>query len=46
MGKYEFKLLLKSSVKGSLHSAARTLARSFKNSKDVKVKIDVDPISI
>jgi primosomal protein N' (replication factor Y) len=45
-GKYEFKLLLKSSVRGSLHSAARTFVELFKDSKDVKVKVDVDPISI
>jgi primosomal protein N' (replication factor Y) len=45
-GKFEFKLLLKSSVRGSLHSAARTLIESFKDSKDVKIKIDVDPVSI
>jgi primosomal protein N' len=45
-GKYEFKLLLKSSVRGSLHSAARTFVESFKDSKDVKIKVDVDPISI
>jgi len=45
-GKYEFKILLKSSVRGILHLTARTLAESFKDSKDVKVKFDVDPISI
>lgn len=45
-GKYEFKLLFKSSVRGSLHSAARTFVESFKDSKDVKVKLDIDPISI
>ena len=45
-GKYEFKLLLKSPVRGALHSVARTFVESFKDSKDVKVKLDVDPISI
>jgi primosomal protein N' (replication factor Y) len=45
-GKYEFKLLLKSPVRGSLHSAARTFVEAFKDSKDVKIKLDVDPISI
>jgi len=45
-GKYEFKLLLKSAVRGALHSAARTFVESFKDSKDVKIKVDVDPISI
>ena len=45
-GKKEFKLLLKSPVRGGLQSVARTLIEAFKDSKDVKVKIDVDPISI
>jgi hypothetical protein len=29
-----------------LHSTARIFIEAFKDSKDVKVKIDVDPISI
>lgn len=45
-GKNEFKLLLKSSVRGSLHSVARTFSEAFKGLKDVKIKVDVDPISI
>jgi primosomal protein N' (replication factor Y) len=45
-GKNEFKLLLKSTVRESLHSVARTLMGVFKDSKDVKIKVDVDPVSI
>jgi primosomal protein N' len=45
-GKYEFKLLMKSSVRGALHSVARSFMGAFKDSKDIKIKVDVDPISI
>jgi len=45
-GKYELKLLLKSPVRGELHSVARTFLEAFKDLKDVKIRIDVDPISI
>jgi primosomal protein N' (replication factor Y) len=45
-GKNEFKLLLKSSVRGKLHAAAKSFIESFKGSKDVRIKIDVDPIVI
>ncbi len=45
-GKHEIRLLLKSSVRVSLHSVARTFLEAFKESKDVRVKIDVDPMSI
>ncbi len=45
-GKYEFKLLLKSSARGALHSVAKTLMEAFRDSKDVRVKVDVDPVSI
>ena len=45
-GKNEFKLLLKSSVRGDLHSVTKTFMESFKDSKDVKIKVDVDPLSI
>ncbi len=45
-GQYEFKLLMKSSVRGKLHDAARTFVEAFRNSKDVKIKIDVDPMVI
>jgi len=45
-GKNEFKLLLKSSVRGDLHSVTKTFVESFRDSKDVKIKVDVDPLSI
>jgi primosomal protein N' (replication factor Y) len=45
-GKYEFKLLLKSSIRGNLHSVARTFLSKYRESRDVAVKVDVDPISI
>jgi len=45
-GKYEFKVLLKSSVRGVLHTVARKIIEVFKDSKDVKIKVDVDPMSI
>lgn len=45
-GRYEFKLLLKSSVRGALHSAARTFLGAYVRSKEVTIKIDVDPVLI
>ena len=45
-GKNEFKLLLKSSIREKLHSVARTFMESFKDSKEVMIRVDVDPISI
>ena len=45
-GKHEFKLLLKSSVRGALHAAAKTFLNAYGESRDVTIKIDVDPISI
>ncbi len=45
-GKYEFKLLLKSSVRGALHSVARTFLEAYRECKEVKIIIDVDPVSI
>lgn len=42
----EIRLLLRSSMQEMLHSTARIFIDAFKDSKDVKVKIDVDPISI
>jgi primosomal protein N' (replication factor Y) len=45
-GKYEFKLLLKSSVRGALHAAAKTFLEVYRESKEVTIKIDVDPVSI
>jgi primosomal protein N' (replication factor Y) len=40
---YEYKLLLKSPVRGKLHAAAKSIIETFRASKDVRIKIDVDP---
>jgi primosomal protein N' (replication factor Y) (superfamily II helicase) len=40
---YEYKLLLKSPIRGKLHAAAKSIVELFRTSKDVRVKIDVDP---
>lgn len=45
-GLNEYKLLLKSSIREKLHATARTFMEVFKDSKDVRVKIDVNPIVI
>jgi primosomal protein N' (replication factor Y) len=45
-GENEFRLLMKSSLRGKLHEAARIFAEAFRNLKDVKIKIDVDPLVI
>ncbi|MEW6213836.1 MAG: primosomal protein N' [Nitrospirota bacterium] len=45
-GKHEFRLLLKSSIRGGLHSVARTFIEAFKDSKDITIRVDVDPITI
>lgn len=42
----EFRLVLRSSVRRSLHSVARIFMETFKDSKNIKTKVDVDPISI
>jgi primosomal protein N' (replication factor Y) len=39
----EYKFLLKSPVRGNLHTAARSIIELFRASKDVRIKIDVDP---
>jgi primosomal protein N' (replication factor Y) len=44
--KNELRLLMKSSVQESLHSAAKTFIERFKGSKGITIKVDVDPISI
>ena len=44
--KKEFRLLLKSSVRGSLHTAARMFLDAFRDDKDVNIKVDVDPVMI
>jgi primosomal protein N' (replication factor Y) len=45
-GKNEYKLLLKSGVREKLHAAAESFIEAFKDSRDVKVRVDVDPIEI
>ncbi len=45
-GRHEFKLLLKSPVRVKLQSVARIFLDVFKDAKDVKIKVDVDPISM
>jgi primosomal protein N' (replication factor Y) len=45
-GRRECKVLLKSSIRSRLHSAAKTFIDAFKDSKDVLLRVDVDPISI
>ncbi|MBM4145389.1 MAG: primosomal protein N' [Nitrospira sp.] len=45
-GENEYKLLLKSSLREKLHSTAKSLLQAFKNQKDVKIKVDVDPVKI
>jgi primosomal protein N' (replication factor Y) len=45
-GKNEYKLLMKSAVRGKLHSTARLLIEAFKDAKDVRAKVDVDPVVI
>ena len=45
-GGKEYRLLLKSPVRGKLHSFAKYLIGMFKDSKDVRVKVDVDPLVI
>jgi primosomal protein N' (replication factor Y) (superfamily II helicase) len=44
--KLEFKILLKSLSREKLHSAARIFIEEFKNVKDVKIRVDVDPVKI
>ena len=43
---YEYRLLLKSSNRMQLHAAARSVIGMFRNSRDVRVRVDVDPIDI
>jgi primosomal protein N' (replication factor Y) (superfamily II helicase) len=42
----EFRLLLKSTVRGSLHEAAKIFLEAFKDNKEVKIRVDVDPVMI
>lgn len=45
-GRQEFRLLLRSPIRGKLQSVARTFMDAFKDSRDVLLRIDVDPISV
>ncbi len=45
-GKEEVNLLLKSPVRANLHETAKTFIEAFKKLKDVRIKVDVDPIVI
>ncbi|MEW6584707.1 MAG: primosomal protein N' [Nitrospirota bacterium] len=45
-GRSVSRLLLKSSNRTALHAAALVFLNSFKNSKGLKIRIDVDPLTI
>ena len=45
-GESEVRLLLRSPVRGKLQSTAKFIMEAFKGSKDVDIRIDVDPIVI
>jgi primosomal protein N' (replication factor Y) (superfamily II helicase) len=45
-GASEIRLLLRSPVRGKLQSTAKSIMEAFKGSKDVDIRIDVDPIVI
>jgi primosomal protein N' (replication factor Y) len=45
-GLHEIKLLLKSSSQEKLHSGAKIFTQSFKDPREVRIKVDVDPIVI
>jgi len=42
----EFRVLLKSPLRWSLHAAARRFTEAFKEAKDVIIRVDVDPITM
>ncbi len=42
-GEYEYKLLLRSPSRRRLHAAAKSVIETFSNSRDVRIRIDVDP---
>lgn len=44
--RHVFRILLKSSNREDLHSVAKTFIEVLKDSKGIKIKVDVDPISI
>ena len=45
-GESEVRLLLRSPARGRLQSTAKSIMGAFKGSKDVSIRIDVDPIMI
>jgi primosomal protein N' (replication factor Y) (superfamily II helicase) len=45
-GKNEYKILLKSAIREQLHAAAKSFTEAFKDSRDIRVKVDVDPMVI
>jgi primosomal protein N' (replication factor Y) (superfamily II helicase) len=45
-GNNEYKLLLKSNIREKLHTAAKSFIEAFKNAREVRVTVDVDPIEI
>lgn len=45
-GENEYRVLLKSSDRSKLHSAANLLFGAFKGSKDIKIRVDVDPTGL
>lgn len=44
--KFEYKVLLKSQFREKLHIAAKKIIETFKDRKDIKIKVDVDPVRI
>ncbi len=44
--KFEYKVLLKSRFREKLHIVVKEIIETFKNKKDVKIKVDVDPVRI
>jgi primosomal protein N' (replication factor Y) len=45
-GLHEIKLLLKSSSHEKLHSGAKIFTQSFTDPREVRIKVDVDPVAI
>jgi primosomal protein N' (replication factor Y) (superfamily II helicase) len=45
-GKNEYKILLKSAIREQLHAAAKSFTEAFKDSRDLRVRVDVDPMVI
>jgi len=42
----EYKLLLKSPIRGQLHAAAKSIIDAFRGTRDVRMRVDVDPVEI